>query len=267
MDHGPARIPAMIAVLRRALAHRAVRRLLVLAGLVTTGWLIGGAGQALADTAGPSSTTPRGVVVAGPAGLLHASGGIVRDASAALGGRTPVPPALARLPHAEPVAPPSAPGPGRPAVTVIVPPPSSEQPGQDAHDRPPAPLGARSGGVVSPGRSGRKAQAAASRAISRRVADAVARTVRGHVRRSAPRTVWHTPDAPAAPAPVPAPAPAQVTGSSVPTAGPTLFGGLGGALLRRSWTPHPTGVALLRAPGEVPPAVHGAADEPSFAPD
>ncbi|RFU43247.1 hypothetical protein DZF91_02010 [Actinomadura logoneensis] len=299
MDQGPARNPAAIAVLRRALARRAVRRLLVLAGLVAAGWLIGGVGQAFADTAGTAA--PKGVAVSGPGALLRAPGGIVRDTSAALGRRAAVPAALAVVPHAGSIVPhagsivppagsivphagsivPQA-GTILPHAGTVVPlpvPVVRPVPNVVAPRPPASPLhqtpgrvrtGAKASDAVRPSvvaaldRHARGASAA--RPITRwTTASAVGAAVKGHgpVRSGASRTVLHDTNAPAGPVP----APVQAAGSSVPAAGPALFGGFGGMTLRRSWTPRRPGPVLLRAPGEVPPAVRGATDEPSFAPD
>ncbi|WP_026414119.1 hypothetical protein [Actinomadura oligospora] len=271
MDHSAARTSAVTAVLRRVVAVRAVHRLLLLAGLVVAGWLIGGAAQAFADTAshqGMATASPQGaaVVPASAAGLLRAPGGIVQGASAVLRGRAPVPAALAAVPHGRTVVP----LPGHPVPNITPTPRPSVPPAQNIPGR--ATNGDRPGAegeiVVTPAeRPGRTAPARPS-AITRRIAangTGFAKAARAHVRRSASRTVWRGPDKPVAP--VPAPAPAQATGASAPAAGPVLFGGFGGTLLRRSWTPRRPGAVLLRALNEVPPAVRGAADEPSFAPD
>ncbi|MEV4253860.1 hypothetical protein AB0J52_11920, partial [Spirillospora sp. NPDC049652] len=229
MDHGPARIPAATAVLRRALAQRAVRRLLVLAGLVVAGWLVGGAAQASADTSGTAA--PQGVAVSGPGALLHASGGIVRDASAALRGRAPVPSALAVVPRADTVVPLRIP-PIRPVPSVVTPRPAPTP--SPAHETPGrARAVTNTSGKVRPSvvaaleRHGRKAAAAPRMSTRRAAAVAVARG-HGSVRRGVSRTTWHAPNAPAAPVP----APAQAAGSSAPAAGPVLLGGTGGGELR-----------------------------------
>ncbi|MEV5569661.1 hypothetical protein AB0L06_06405 [Spirillospora sp. NPDC052269] len=266
MDHSAARTSAVTAVLRRVVVDRAVHRLLLLAGLIITGWLIGGAAQAFADTA---SASPQGasVVPASTAGLLRASGGIVQGASAVLKGRASVPGALAAVSRGGTVVP----LPGHPVLNITPAPrpslpPARSNPGRTA-------LGGRPGAngeiVVTPterpGRTASSGPRAAVRTITRRSAANGTGIKIVHVRRSASRTVWHGSHAPVAP--VPAPAPAQAAGASAPATGPVLFGGFGGALLRRSWTPRRPGAVLVQALNEVPPAVRGAADEPSFAPD
>ncbi|MFC5186971.1 hypothetical protein [Actinomadura harenae] len=269
MDHIAARTSAVTAVLRRAVVHRAVHRLLLLAGLVAAGWLIGGAAQAFADSA-PSRGTTVAPAAAAPGGLLHAPDGIVRGASAVLGDRPPVPAALATAPRGgTPV-----PLPGHPALSVTPASRPSVPPAQD----PPEERGTSGVDVTRPGAE-ELTTARLGRTVSAGSGDAVARTstltrrtaagadlkiTRAHVRRSVTRTVHRGANTPVTPV---APAPAQATGASAPAAGPVLFGGFGGVLLRRSWTPRRPGAVLLRVLNEVPPAVRGAADEPSFAPD
>ncbi|MCP2342928.1 hypothetical protein [Actinomadura rupiterrae] len=255
------RVPAHRAV-RRLLAHRAVRRLLVLAGLVVAGWLIGGTAQAFADTAVPA--------VAGPAhpALLPAGGtprGIVRDTSAALGERAPVPTAFAAMPRGGALVP----LPGHPVLNVPVPRPSGPPDARGGQTTPGgpvaeggAPVTSRPNAGVSPDRPVRTVRkgARAARIITHRAGRASA----GHAGRNVARTVRRAPHAPVAPAPAPAPAQA---GSLAPVPGPVLFGGFGGVFLRRVWTPRRPKAVLVRAAGEAPPAVRGAAGEPAVAPD
>ncbi|MFC4912248.1 hypothetical protein [Actinomadura gamaensis] len=279
-----ARIPAATAVLRRALAHRAFRRLLVLAGLVTAGWLIGGAGQAFADTAAPvpadTAQARHGLLPASAdAGASH---GLIRDASEALGGRSSVPTALTRAPRGGAILP----LPGRPALKIPASTPSGQPVpgggrttpggpvtggGTPGDTRPGTVSGTGSGTVsndvaTSPDRPARTAPHAAhaARTITRPSGGTAAKGS-GHARRNVSRTVRHGSHTPVAPV-APAPAPAQA-GSLAPVAGPVLFGGLGGVFLRRVWTPRGPKAVLVRASAERSPAVLGATDEPSIAPD
>jgi hypothetical protein len=217
----------------RVVRSRVVRRLLVLAGIAVTGWLIGGA-QAHADEApAPVPHVVSPVQGQAPGALLRQTASAVRGAAAKVGATTTTKKVLPALTH-------------KVGVEEIT---------------PPAPRTPRGVSWVRP----RTVRATHGAPAVQRARVKVVKTHKAsrhvavkHVQRASQR-------------PMPAPAtpfqdPAQAV-SSAPASGAVLFAGFGGPLSRWSWAaarPLPT---LMTAPGAVPPAVRSAADEPSFAPD
>ncbi|WP_153534218.1 hypothetical protein [Actinomadura macrotermitis] len=240
---------SVVGAIRALLRSRAVHRLLVLAGIVTAGWLLGGAAHA-AHADGPpvpdASRVTAGVPMVG--GTLRAVGD---GASRAVhdGAVRAVQDGASRAVRAvrPAVSPPVRDGAGRPGAGRNARRPEP-RPGASWTSRRPAERAL--GGPAVRAAHHRPAATGASKATRTRPVPAAARA-------SAQ---------PAQTPPVPVPAPAQA-GSLSPVTGPVPLGGITGPPARGPWAPtRPAGV-LLRASGAVPPAVRTAADEPSFAPD
>ncbi len=262
---------AVTALLRRA----AVRRLLVVLGVLAAGWLAGSAAAQAAHADGPpprerSAEGARVLDAAAQAPVVADALRTVRSVTADAA-RSPVRLPLGDgLPEPAPLRTPvlqyELRYEPRPVWQWDSPPAAPVAAPSVRRDAPPA--GARvadaarteAGGVpvrVGPRRHG---PAATPRATS-------AAGVRHDTARTPARTAARTGDTkrPAAPG-APIPAPVQ-SGTSAP--GTTLIplGGLGGPLARE-FAAHPrTRGVLAHAPGVLPPVVRTAADEPSFAPD
>ncbi|WP_067481248.1 hypothetical protein [Actinomadura hibisca] len=246
---------AVSALLCRVAASRAVRRLLVVLGLLAAGWLLGGAAQAHAD--GPSPADAARVVTDAPV-----LGDAVRVAQTATdhAHRAPRPALPVRAIADEVVK-------NRRPVTPTVPPVAV----------PAAPSARHVERAVPQAQAADKVQAPAVRKAAdvswtpRRPAKKAGPAERAHVRKAqhskrhaAPEAADQVGNARSLAPPLPVLAEA---GSVLPASGLILIGGIGAAPTRRPWALNrPRGV-LLRAPGAVPPAVRTAADEPSFAPD
>lgn len=252
-----ARAGAVPVLLRRAVTGRIVRRLLVLAGLLIAGWLLGGMAQHATARAAELPAPPvRPVpsVPAAPAGetVPATSATAVSDGAPALTGvlktpRTPLPSVDGAVKHRTPVqalAPvdplkPAAPeGPARAAKAAA---PAERATGpQKAHGAPRRT--ARSAVAVhrSPGRS---------QAVS---GTRQASQVRHH------RAIERHP--------APFQAPGQ-SGTHSATCGGVPIGAAAGLPTVLPWAPVPPRACVPRRFGAVPPAVRTAADEPSFAPD
>ncbi|MBW8487279.1 hypothetical protein [Actinomadura parmotrematis] len=260
---------AIIALPRRVASGRLAQRLLVVAGILAAGWLLGGAAQAahadttpVADAVGVAADTPvvgDALRAVDPGGALRAArGGAERaahDVTAGAAQRQPVaslPPVRdeAGRPAADVPARHAAPRAERPEVPKRVHSPAQRR---TAHQR----------RAVTHRRSahGRPAHRVAHRAVDRAASMAgIPRPGLDPI--GADASSSHQAEAPLAPVPAPAQA-----GPALPAPGLIMLGGLAGAVTRRPPAlARPSGV-LLRVFGALPPAVRTAADEPSFAPD
>jgi hypothetical protein len=226
---------AIAALLRRP----GVRRLLVVAGVLAAGWLLGGATAqaAHADTPPPDNGVV-GVVEQAPV-----IGDAIRASKQVTGAVPHV--NLPALPVAGPLGNvPSVPGDA----------PSAPRPA----DRPAAPatpsVTHTAHGSATRGERGHGMVAAARGATTR---PTKARHVPAHTRST---TGKHT--APDGSNPAPAPA-----GTGMPGTSPLPFDGFGGPLARHFGLRPRTPALPAHAPCVLPPVVRTAADEPSFAPD
>ncbi|MEU6751312.1 hypothetical protein ABZ914_34295 [Spirillospora sp. NPDC046719] len=251
-----ARTGAVPVLLRRAVTGRIVRRLLVLAGLLIAGWLLGGMAQHATARAAELPAPPvRPVpsVPAAPAGeaVPATSATAVADGAPALGGvlkapRTPLPSVAGAVKHRTPVqalAPvdPLKPAPERSARAAKAAAPAERAAGpRKAHGAPRRT--ARSAVAVhrSPGRS--QAVSGTRQASHSRHHRAIERH------------------------PAPFQAPGQ-SGTHSATCGSVPIGAAAGLPTFLPWAPVPPRACVPRLFGAVPPAVRTAADEPSFAPD
>ncbi|GAA2607912.1 hypothetical protein SMC26_17650 [Actinomadura fulvescens] len=252
MAHDPARTRTVSVLVRRVVRSRLVHRLLVLAGILVVGWLIGGA-QAHAEE-GPAADASRIVartpVVSEFLGTREAAKKAVRDTAKGVVADT-----------AEDVLP------GR-DLNVVRPDLPLPVPSEDV-------TGKAGGAATKPAASETHGS---SRAV-KRAADAA------HGDRAEPRvpdasgtfktaaksgsavsyaTMQHPAPAPSPLSPLQAPAQAGTIGSA---SGVTLPGGFGALLARSSWTAARPRPVFVPGYGTVPPAVRTAADEPSFSPD
>ncbi|MEU5876989.1 hypothetical protein [Spirillospora sp. NPDC047279] len=249
MAHDAALMRTVSVRLRRVACSRLLHRLLVLAGIVIAGWLLGGAAQA------------------------HADEGPIPDASGI----------VAQLPVVKDVAQAPAPAPRtgfrdaaqglRDKAKAVLPDLRTARPGLTL----PEPVRDVTGELTAP----RPATGGDGRAVmsKRPVASEAAKVSRGeHTRAAAsgtPKAAAGTAAAPMVAAPQPAPAPAPLAplhapaqaGTVVPAGGAALLGGLGGHLGRWSWTAARPRPVLMPGSGAVPPLVRTAADEPTFSPD
>ncbi|MFC9971469.1 hypothetical protein ACFVH6_11305 [Spirillospora sp. NPDC127200] len=246
---------AVSALLCRVAASRAVRRLLVVLGLMAAGWLLGGAAQAHAD--GPVPADASRVVTDAPV-----LGDAVRVARAAADREAQVPVPRPALPVRTIVG--EAVKERRPVEAAV--PPAAVPDARPVERNVPQTVRPRAEAVEAPAdRNTAAASLTPRRPVAKKAEDAERALVRkAHLKRhTAPEASDQAGDArPLAPLPAPAEA-----GSALPTSGLILIGGIGAPPARRAWALNrPRGV-LLRAPGAVPPAVRTAADEPSFAPD
>ncbi|MFD0685936.1 hypothetical protein [Actinomadura fibrosa] len=225
-------VGTIVVPLRRVATGRMLYRLLVLAGLVVAGWLLGGAH---ASQAARADELPRPLEVVTKASPVL--DGAVREAVTPA---RPIPDVVEHVAKkAAPVrneVPPPVPVPprvGRPAAAVVA-------KTAAAHARP------------------RHVQEhrRAERAVARRYKAPVPHSAEHRV---AVRGVQHRP------APLPA-APAQDDQHST-AAGLVVSGGPAGLPCVLSWAPSRPQGSLPRVPGVESPVVRTAADEPSFAPD
>ncbi|WP_433464989.1 hypothetical protein [Spirillospora sp. CA-128828] len=209
------------------LSRVAVRRLLVLGGLLVAGWLLGCAGHSAHADEVPPVPRPAGVVAKTP--LLKAAVTTVHE-------REPVRRVVRAVaqkakpgPHVRDASPPKpAVPPAQVAGHEVAPPSPRGIPAAKIHRRPVRP-------VVS--------------AVSR------ARTSIGHGARHAVR--HHR-------APLPAP---ERPGTHSAAGAVVVPGATAGIPVTGTWAPAPPRAARPRVSGALPPAVRTAADEPSFAPD
>ncbi|MGI5325488.1 hypothetical protein [Actinomadura nitritigenes] len=248
-----ARAGAVPVLLRRAVTGRIVRRLLVLAGLLIAGWLLGGMAQhatARAAELPAPSVQPVPSVPAAPAGqeVPDASAKAVADGAPVLAGvlkapRTPLPSVAGAVKHRAPVRALAPVGPMKPAA-----------PGQ-------------------PARAAKAAAPAERHAGPRKTHSAPRRTVRSavpvHRSQAAPGTrqashARHHRAIERHPAPFQAPG---QSGTHSATCGGVPIGAAAGLPTVLPWAPVPPRACVPRRFGAVPPAVRTAADEPSFAPD
>ncbi|MFB4303236.1 hypothetical protein [Actinomadura sp. NTSP31] len=220
--------------LRRVATGRIVRRLLVLAGLLVAGWILGGMAQQASAAELPAP--PEAVADAPVLGkVLPAPHAPIRSVVGAVGHQAP------------PVR----------AVTPVrpVPPATSAKPAGAAKAAPPAERPA----------APRKAHGA-----PRHVHGSAVPERRSHTRAHAvsrPRPASHARHHRAIerhPAPFRAPG---ESGTHSATCGGVPIGAAAGLPTVFPWTPVPPRVRVPRVFGVVPPAVRTAADEPSFAPD
>ncbi|MFC4056065.1 hypothetical protein ACFOY4_40795 [Actinomadura syzygii] len=220
------------------LARRAVRRVLVLAGLAVAGWLLGCAAQSAAAHADELPAVPTRVVAGTP--VLGSAmetaprpvGHVVREVSE-----------KAPVEQREPVT--LAPPPSPLEIPAISGAPETPRFAANAHESKAVPAG-----HLAP----------APPLTQRRVAKVVqaAPAVGGH---AANQVVRHRPApmrAPVAPTP---PDDHSAIGNSAAS------GAIAGFPDVLAWTPAPPRVSVPRALSALPPAVRTAADEPTFAPD
>ncbi|MEU8340968.1 hypothetical protein AB0C74_04685 [Spirillospora sp. NPDC048832] len=230
MAGGAARFGTVSVLPRRVPIGRAVRRLLVLAGLLIAGWLLGGAAQSA-----HADELPR------PAAHLVAKAPVLERAAAVVHGHEPlkrtVTPVVANMPRAAAPEPPAAvpPAPIRPDVR--------------------RPVAERSSAavvrVVTRPRSDVRVPPKGQRVpvVSKA---AHTRSVEGHAPRHADRH-------PAPPAPE-----RHGDHSAAAGLGSGMTAGFPAAV---SLIPPSPRASVARVSGALPPAVRTAADEPSFAPD
>lgn len=264
MAHDPARSRTVSVLLRRVARSRLVHRLLVLAGVVVTCWLIGAAAEAHADDDPASRIVAQTPVVSEvppvKGAVTDAAEDGVRDAAKG-----------AMVAPANDV--------GGTTKTVLRP------EGLDA-PQPDLPLPVPSSGLADdvrgelagPKTTGHSVTDDSSWALEH-AADATYSDREGPLAPAAsgaPKNalktgpadshakVSHPAPAPAPISPLNAPAKAGTTG---PASGAGLLTGLGGILGRWSWTAARPRPVLMPAYGAVRPAVRTAADEPTFSPD
>ncbi|TYB48845.1 hypothetical protein [Actinomadura chibensis] len=227
---GGAAWPGAVSVL----ARRAVRRVLVLAGLVVAGWLLGCAAQAAAHADELPAVPSR--VVAGTPVL----GSAVETAP------RPVGHVVQEVSEKAPVE--------REPVTLAPPPPPLESPAISGISETPRPAAkAHESRAVPAGHS-----APAAPLIQQRRAVKIGHVAPAAGGRAAHRIVRQHP------APMRAPAPPGDHSTIGGTASSGVIAGFPNVL---AWTPAPPRASVPRALGALPPAVRTAADEPSFAPD
>jgi hypothetical protein len=234
-----ARARTVPVLLRRAVTGRIVRRLLVLAGLLIAGWLLGGmAQQATASAAElpapPAPPAPAEVVADGAPVLAH-----VLHAP-----RPPIPSVAGAVRHPAPVRAPALVEPAKPAEPVRA---AKAAAPADRHASP-----QKAHGVPRP---------AARNAVRVRRSPDRSHAVSGtreasHVRQH--RALERHP------APFQAP---DRSGTHSVTCGGVPIGAAAGLPTVFPWAPVPPRACVPRNVGAVPPAVRTAADEPSFAPD
>ncbi|MWA02780.1 hypothetical protein F8568_020855 [Actinomadura sp. LD22] len=241
-----ARAGAVPVLPRRAVAGRVVRRLLVLAGLLIAGWLLGGMAQQSAARAAelPAPPAPPAVVPAAKAPPAPAE--VVADGAPVLAHvlkapRRPIPSVAGAVKHRA-LVPAGSAKPVRPAraAKAAAPPVHRHASPRKAHSAPRR--AARSAVPVrrSPDRS---------HAVSGTRQASHVRHHRAHERHPAPFQ-----------------APGR-SGTHSATCGGVPIGAAAGLPTVFPWAPVPPRACVPRHFGAVPPAVRTAADEPSFAPD
>ncbi|KAB2381879.1 hypothetical protein [Actinomadura montaniterrae] len=231
--------------LRRALTGRIVRRLLVLAGLLIAGWLLGGMAQQATARAAELPAPPVAPAVKAP----PAPAEVVADGAPVLAHvlkapRTPIPSVAGAVKHPASVRALAPAGSAKP-----VPPESAAEAAAPA-DRHASPQKAHS----APRRAARSA-VPARRSPDRSHAASGTRQA-SHVR--------HHRALERHPAPFQAPG---EPGTHSATCGGVPIGAAAGLPAAFPWAPVPPRARVPRNVGAVPPAVRTAADEPSFAPD
>ncbi|MER6817255.1 hypothetical protein ABT299_49070 [Spirillospora sp. NPDC000708] len=252
-----ARAGAVPVLPRRAVTGRIARRLLVLAGLLIAGWLLGGMAQHATARAAELPAPPvRPVpsVPAAPAGetVPATSATAVADGAPALAGvlkapRTPLPSVAGAVKHRTPVQalapvdPLKPAAPERPTRAAKAAAPAERATGpRKAHGAPRRTAGSAVAVHRSPGRS--QAVSGTRQASHTRHHRAIERH------------------------PAPFQAPGQ-SGTHSATCGGVPIGAAAGLPTVLPWAPVPPRACVPRRFGAVPPAVRTAADEPSFAPD
>ncbi|POM26627.1 hypothetical protein BTM25_10300 [Actinomadura rubteroloni] len=231
-------------VVSALLRRPAVRRLLVVAGVLVAGWLLGGASAqaAHADEPAPGSDVV-GVVTEAPV-----IGDAIR-ASQQVTATVPRPSTglpVADVPHVDP-------------IRNIVPAVPGVTPNRPRAERPATP---RTPTTELAGRRIAHAEQAHGTAPAPRAVQVDAGDATGH----APAHARLSAKRPASPG-TSIPAPDQ-TGQALPGTTALPLGGVGGPTTARRLGAHPRTRALpAHAPGVLPPVVRTAADEPSFAPD
>ncbi|MFG1998652.1 hypothetical protein ACGFNU_05840 [Spirillospora sp. NPDC048911] len=294
-------------LLRRAAGSRLVRRLLVLAGIAVTGWLIGGTAQAHADDApvaltpvvseimraahpehtGPVRHASKGVV-AGDADDVHgavrgvpgaaqdvpgAAKAVHRKAKAVPGAAETVPGAADGVPGAADGVPGAAQGVLRPGhVSAAQPDLSLPVPSQDVVGQADGALEDLTGPKVTDhsatdGSEQCVADASHGGRQGLRLPAATAGVLKASAKSGS--AVSHATVTSPAPAPAPgSPLHAPAqAGTAVPASGAAPLAGLGGLFGRWSWNAALRRPVLMPAYGAVPPAIRTAADEPTFSPD
>ncbi|WP_171064454.1 hypothetical protein [Actinomadura soli] len=221
-------VPPRRAAAAGSVVGRAVRRLLVLGGLLIAGWLLGCAAQSAHADEVPA--TPSHVVETAPA-LEHA----VEAATE----RPPVPDVVQAMVENPPPPPPTEAA-DEPVPHDAVPLPTVAESVHAAGD---APVTA---GVTVPPPHRWTPKAVSAQTVEKDGGQNLRRTVRHH--------------------PAPAPAPQRPDDHSV-AGGAAMSGVTAGFPSGGAWAPVPMRGPSGRLPGAVPPAVRTAADEPSFAPD
>jgi hypothetical protein len=228
------------ALLRRPL----VRRLLVVAGVLVVGWLLGGASAQAAHADGPApGNDVVGVVTEAPVigDAIRASQQVTATVPRPVTGLP-----VADVPHVDP-------------IRNIVPDVPDVTPNRPRADRPATP---RTSATELAARTSAHTERARGTAPAPRAVQADAGDATGH----APAHARSSATRPAAPG-TSIPAPDQ-TGQALPGTTALPLGGIGGPTTARRLGAHPRTRALpAHAPGVLPPVVRTAADEPSFAPD
>ncbi|MDL4813755.1 hypothetical protein [Actinomadura opuntiae] len=231
---------ALGARLRRVATGRTVRRLLVLAGLLVAGWILGGMAQqaSAAEAPAPPKAVADAPVLATVLPAPH----------------SPIPSVVGAVKHQAPPVRAVAP------VKPVTPVEAAEQAGQAK------PAGAAK---AAPPAERRTAPPKAHGA-PRRASGSAAPVRRAHVRAHAvsrPRPASHARHHRAIERhPAPFQAPGQ-SGTHSVTCGGVPIGAAAGLPTVFPWAPVPPRACVPRRFGAVPPAVRTAADEPSFAPD
>lgn len=248
-----ARAWAVPVLLRRAVTGRIVRRLLVLAGLLIAGWLLGGMAQQATARAAEFPAPPAKAVPGAPvAAVPDTPDKAVADGAPMLVGvlkapRTPLPSVAGAVKHRAPV---------RALAPVGLTTPA--KPGRPARAaKAAAPVDRHAGPEKEHGASRRLAGGAAAAHRSPDRSQEISGTRQAsHVRHH--RAIERHP--------APFQAPGQ-SGTHSATCGGVPIGAAAGLPTIFPWAPVPPRACVPCRFGAVPPAVRTAADEPSFAPD
>ncbi|MFF0525802.1 hypothetical protein ACFYTC_44515 [Actinomadura nitritigenes] len=246
-----ARAGAVPVLPRRAVTGRIARRLLVLAGLLIAGWLLGGMAQ---HATARAAELPVPSVPAAPAGetVPATSATAVADGAPALAGvlkapRAPLPSVAGAVKHRTPVQALAPVDPLKPAT-----PERSARAAKAA-----APAERAAGPRKAHGAPRRMARSAVAVHRSPGRSQAVSGTRQASHTRHHRAIERH---------PAPFQAPGQ-SGTHSATCGGVPIGAAAGLPTVLPWAPVPPRACVPRRFGAVPPAVRTAADEPSFAPD
>ncbi|MFI0448829.1 hypothetical protein [Actinomadura sp. 6N118] len=261
MAHDPARSRTVSVLLRRVACSRLVHRLLVLAGVVVTCWLIGAAAEAHADDDPASRVVAQTPVVSGVPPVKGAVPDAAEDGVRDAAKGAMVAPANDA---AKTVLRPEGLKAAQPDLPLPV-------PSSGLADG----IGNELAGLKTTGRSvtddsSWAPEHATDATYSERqgpLAPAASGAPKNALKTGPAVSyakVSHPVPAPAPISPLNAPAQAGTTG---PASGVGLLTGFGGLLSRWSWTVARPQPVLMPANGAVPPAVRTAADEPTFSPD